>query len=171
MKKQFLEAGKIVGTHGIHGELRVQSWCDAPQVLCTLDTLYGKDGATTYNVLATRVHKTLVLMTLEGVDTVEQADALRGRVLYLRRDDLQLAEDTYFVQDLIGLEVEDADSGRRYGKLSDVLETGANDVYEITDDAGAKTLIPSIPTVILSTDVEGGVMKIRPLEGLFDHEN
>lgn len=171
MKKQFLEAGKIVGTHGIHGELRVQSWCDAPEVLCALESLYNKDGTLTYKVLTARVHKNLVLMTLEGVDTVEQADTMRERVLYLRRDDVQLAEETYFIQDLIGLDVVDADSGRRYGKLTDVLETGANDVYEITDDAGVKTLIPSIPAVIVATDVESGIMRIRPLEGLFEHEN
>ncbi len=171
MKKRFLEAGKIVGTHGIRGELRVQSWCDSPEVLCALSTLYGKDGAERYAVKGARVHKTLVLMTLADVDTVEQADALRGKVLYLDRGDLNLPEDTYFIQDLVGLAVEDADSGLCYGTLTEVLETGANDVYEITDEGGKKTLIPAIPTVIVSIDIDVGVMRIKPLEGLFDHEN
>lgn len=76
-----------------------------------------------------------------------------------------------FVQDLLGLEVTDAESGRVYGKITDVLRTGANDVYEITDDSGKKYLAPVIDEVIRETNVDGGYIKITPMKGLFDDED
>ena len=93
---------------------------------------------------------------------------LRGKTLYIRRADAKLAEGDYFIQELIGLSVEDADTGRVYGKLSDVSQTGANDVYHITDDAGQEWLIPAIPQVVQWVDLEKETMGITPLAGLFD---
>ena len=101
MPKQFLEAGKIVGTHGVRGDLKVQSWCDSPEVLCDFDTLY-LDEKTPVTVEKAQVHKNVVLMHLEGVDTVEAAEALRGRVLHLDREDVELPEDLVFIQDILG---------------------------------------------------------------------
>jgi 16S rRNA processing protein RimM len=112
-KKQYLEAGQIVGTHGIRGEVRVQPWCDSAEVLSSLTTLYYDEGQTPVTV-STRPHKNIALMKIDGVDTVQDAAVLRGRILYLNRSDLKLAEGTYFVQDLIGLQVMDADSGEEY---------------------------------------------------------
>ena len=86
MPKKFLEAGKIVGTHGIRGDLKVQSWCDTPEVLCDFDTLY-LDEKTPVEVKSAQVHKNVVLMHLKGVDTVEAAEKLRGKILHLDRDD------------------------------------------------------------------------------------
>ena len=115
-----------------------------------------------------RVAKNIVVMKVKGVDTVEEAQKLRNRVLYIDSDDVELDEGCYFVQDLIGLEVIDADSGESYGKITDVSQTGANDVYHITDEKGNVKLIPAIPEVVAETDIENGMMKITPLEGLFD---
>ena len=106
-------------------------------------------------------------MKIEGIDTPEQAQTLRGRVLYMDRNDVELEEGTYFVQDLIGLEVSDADSGEVYGTLTNVTATGANDVYQIKN-GDEEYLIPAIPDVVVRTDIEGGKMLIRPIEGLFD---
>lgn len=106
-------------------------------------------------------------MKIEGIDTPEQAQTLRGRVLYMDRNDVELEEGTYFVQDLIGLEVSDADSGEVYGTLTNVTATGANDVYQIKN-GDKEYLIPAIPDVVVKTDIEGGKMLIRPIEGLFD---
>ena len=89
MPKKFLEAGKIVGTHGIRGDLKVQSWCDTPEVLCDFDTLY-LDEKTPVEVKSAQVHKNVVLMHLKGVDTVEAAEKLRGKILHLDRDDVDL---------------------------------------------------------------------------------
>lgn len=167
--KKFLEAGKVVGTHGLRGELRVQSWCKDQEAFCRLKTLYFDDqGRQQTRVVSSRPHKNIVLTLLQGVASVEAADALRGRILYACRDDFTLEEGEHFVQDLIGLRVEDADSGALYGALTDVLFTGANDVYQVTDASGKNYLLPAIPLVVIRTDVEAGVMAIRPIKGIFE---
>ena len=110
----------------------------------------------------------MVLLHLEGYDTPEQAETLRNQILYLNREDVELEEGTYFIQDLIGLDVIDADNGTAYGTLKDVLQTGANDVYVVQAEGGKELLIPAIPDVIVETNIEEHCMKIRPLEGVLD---
>ncbi len=173
MKKQYLEIGKIVATHGIYGEVRVQPWCDDPALLEELDTLYyDPRGRQPLRVLQGRVHKNIVILQIDGVTTVEMAQQLRNRLLYVNRDDLVLDEGSYFIQDLIGLTVLDADTPDLcYGKVTEVFETGANDVYEITDPNGVKRLIPAIDEVVLQVNLDEAYMVIRPLKGLFDDEN
>lgn len=102
MKKQYLEIGKIVNTHGIRGDIKVQPWCDSPDFLAEFDTLYRKDQSPIV-ITSAKVHKGCVLMHVEGVDTVEQAQALRGMTLYMNRDDVELEEGAFFIQDVIGL--------------------------------------------------------------------
>jgi len=167
-KKQFLEAGEIVGTHGLQGEVRVQPWCDSPEFLSQFTLLYYDEGRTPVRVKG-HPHKNVTLMSIEGVSTVQDAAALRGRLLYLNRDDAPLEEGSFFIQDVIGLRVVDVDSGEEYGTLTDVSATGANDVYHIKTLKG-EVLIPAVPSVILETDIDGGVMRIRPIKGLFDDE-
>lgn len=168
MLKQYLEAGKVVGTHGLRGELRVEPWCDSAAFLCGLKTLYWHEGEQAVKVHSARVHKNIALLLLDGIDSVEKADALRGKLMYLNRADCHLEENRYFIQDMIDMEVSDADNGRVYGKLTDVLKTGANDVYQITDADGKEFLIPVIPDVIIHTDIQAGKLLIRPLGGIFD---
>ncbi len=168
MKKQFLECGKIVTTHGVRGEVRVQPWCDAPEFLLEFDTLYLEKGQQAIAVQRARVHKNIVILQLEGVGTVEEAVKLRGKVLYVNRSDVPMDDGEYFVQDLIGCTVTDVDTGADYGKIYDVRPTGANDVYYLRDDSGTERLVPAIPDVVLERDIDGGVIRIRPLEGLFD---
>ena len=147
-KKKFLEIGQIVNTHGLKGEVRVDPWCDGPEFLCRFKTLYLKNGDTV-TVERSRVQKNVAVMKLKGVDTVEQADLLRRTVLYVDRNDVKLDEGVFFVQDIIGCEVRDADSGSVYGSVTDVLKTGANDVYQIADANGKEYLIPVIDEVVL----------------------
>ena len=161
MRKQFLEAGRIVGTHGVKGELRVEPWCDSADFLAKIHTLYWNRGS----------DKSLLLLKLEGIDTVEEADALRGRILYLDRADVKLPKGRYFVQDMIGLTVMDADTGKRYGSLTEVMPTGANDVYQVTGEDKVNYLVPAIPDVIVDVDIDGGTLKIRPIRGIFDDAN
>ncbi len=165
--KQFLEIGKIVSVFGIKGEVKVQPWCDSGEFLCEFDTLYRKSGDVV-EIEHSRVAKNVVVMKIKGVDTVEDAQKMRNHILYMDRNDVELEEGSYFVQDLIGLSVVDADDGRAYGKLTDVSETGANDVYHIETAEGKLLLVPAIPEVVVETDIEGGIMKIRPLDGLFE---
>lgn len=171
MKKQYLECGKIVTTHGVLGEIKVQPWCSVPEELSKIQTLYFDEGKTPLAVQCGRVHKNMVLLKLRGVDSIEQAQTLRGKILWVHRDDIPLSEGEYFIQDLLGIAVVDADDGHTYGVLSDVSETGANDVYHITFPDGGVRLVPVIPQVVISTDIDAGVMRIRPLKGLFDDEN
>lgn len=166
--KQYLEIGKIVNVHGLRGDVKVVPWCDDPEFLCEFDTLYLGKEYKPMEVTAARLQKNNVLLHLKGVETVEEAEKLRNQVLYMDRDEVELEEGVYFIQDLMGLVVLDADSGESYGKLTDVLQTGANDVYEVRDETGKTVLIPAIPDVVLETDLAAGVMRIRPLEGLFD---
>jgi len=168
MKKQYLEIGKIVNVHGLGGVVKVMPWCDSAEFLCEFDTLYRGKQHIPVEIERASVQKNMVLMKIAGVDTPEAANALRNTVLYMDRNDVELDEDTFFVQDLLGMTVQDADSGKVYGKLKEVLQTGANDVYEIEAPSGKSLLVPVIPQVVLSHDFETNTVTIRPLEGLFD---
>ena len=170
MKKQFLEAGKIVRTHGIRGELVLEPWADSPEFLAEIKRLYFDGGKTDAGLLASRVHKGRLLITLRGVTTVEQGDALRGKVLYLDRADVQLEEGQVFLQDMIGLKAVDGTTGREYGELKEVLPTGANDVYRIVDRDGKEYLFPAVKHMVKRISVEVGVIELLPIPGIFDEE-
>ena len=160
-----METGKIVNVHGLKGEVKVYPWCDSPEVLCQFDVLYTNKGTVPMEVQSSRIQKNMVLIKFKGIDTIEQAEELKNKELYIDREDVELEEGTYFIQDLIGLQVFDADTNEYYGVLSDVLETGANDVYTIKNEELHKEfLIPAIPDVVVSTDIKGNRMTIRPLE-------
>lgn len=171
MKKQFLDSGKIVGTHGIKGEVRIEPWCDSPEFLCAFKKLYLDENGQTFIEVKSRPHKNITLAKIKGVDTIEQAEKYRGKIVYINREDITLDEGVNFVQDLIGLEVKDAENGTVYGKITDVLRTGANDVYEITDSNNNKYLAPVIDEVVEEINVDGGFVLIRPMKGIFDDED
>ncbi len=169
MKKEYLEAGKIVNTHGIRGEVKIMPYCDSPELLCEFDRLFMGKSLKEIYIERSRVQKNMIICKIEGVDTPEDAEKLRNQMLYMHRDDLELDEDTYFIQDLIGMTVKNADTGEIYGTIDDVFQTGANDVYSIKN--GDKSyLIPAIADVVINTDIDSGIMTIRPLEGLFDED-
>ena len=171
MEEMFLEAGKVTSIHGLRGEVKVASWCDSPELLCEFDYLYlDPKGQKVLEVKNARVFKNMVIAKFEGYDTAEAAETLRNKVLYISRDDLELDEDTYFIKDLIGLKVVDKDTGREYGKIAEVFQTGANDVYSVKNE-NKEYLIPAIADVVYSTDIENGIMLITPLEGLIEDED
>lgn len=171
MKKQFLEIGKIVATQGIRGDMRVQYYCDSAEVLCDFDELYLDKGKTPVKISRAYPHKNVVIIHIEGVDKIEQAQPLVGKLLYLDRDDAELEEGLYFIQDIIGLTVKDVDTGVVYGKITDVYQNGASDVYSIKK-GDTELMFPCIDEVVIKTDIEAGEMLIRPLKGLFeDMEN
>ena len=168
-QKPYLEAGQIVGTHGVRGEVRVQPWCDSPQQFATFKKLYwDAEGKKPVKVKG-RPHKNIALVVLEGVDTVEAAQVLRGKMLYVDRRDLKLPKGRYLVQDLIGLTVVDADTGETYGTLTDVSQTGANAVYHMATDKG-EILIPAIPDVVVEINLKQDVLRLRPMKGLLDDD-
>ncbi|MCC8192447.1 MAG: ribosome maturation factor RimM [Ruminococcus sp.] len=168
--EKFLEIGKIVSVHGLAGDVKVEVWCDSPEVLCRFKTLYFSKGERKVKVKKSRVQKNMAILKLEGFDSVEQAQTLRNKILYADRESVNLPEDTYFIADLIGMEVINFESGESYGKITDVTQTGANDVYHIKSAEGKMYYVPAIADVVKTTDIESGVMKITPLRGLFDED-
>ena len=150
--------------------MRVDPWCDSPAFIKGFKRLYlDENGEQEAEVRACRPHGNVALLSLSGVTTLEQAAAMRGQVLYMRRADARLPKGHYFISELIGCDVLDADDpALRYGTLSDVSKTGANDVWHVTNDAGQEFLLPAIPLVVIDTDVENNQVRIRPLKGIFD---
>ncbi len=169
MLKQFLAVGEIVSIHGVKGELRVKPWCDGPEFLKNFKFLYfdaqGKEKAA---VLSARPHGNITLLRLDGVDTAEKAQALRGKTLYIDRRDTDLPENSWFIEDLIGCKVKELDTEKTYGTVTDVMKMPANDVWAVTGEDGKETLIPAIKSVVIQTDVENRVVFIKALKGLFD---
>lgn len=164
MKNDLLQAGKIINTHALKGDMRIYPYCDSAEFICEVKRLYI-DGQG-YKVTAARVHKGQALVHLKGIDKIEDAEALVGKLIYFDKKDVELDDGQYFIDDIIGLIVEDIDTGEVYGKVTDVFPTGANDVFEVS---GERTLlVPKIDEVVLDIDLKNGVIKIRPLQGLFE---
>lgn len=169
MLKTYIDTAKIVNTHGLRGDVKLEPWTDDPELFFDIDTLYldasGKQPLTIENV---RAQKGMLLVKFEGINTVEEAEKLRNKVLYIHRDDIPLEEGEYLIQDLLGSRIVDADSGREYGKLMDITFSGASDIYHIKFADGSMQMLPAIDDTIIETDLDQGLIRIRPLKGLWD---
>ena len=172
MEKEFvsrahLECGKIINTHGINGVVKAESWCDSPEILASLEKVFILENGKLkkYRIADASVFKRFVLLELVGVSTVEEAEKLREKVLYLERSDLELEEGEVFIADLIGLPVIDVDSGVEYGKITDVMNTGASDIYVIATPNG-EAMMPAVKEFVKNIDLEKGVL-VSPIEGMF----
>ena len=183
-KNEYIEVGKITSTHGVRGNIRVEPWCDSPQVLASLRQIYMKKNSGAYVQLDVRgafIQKGRAVLSVHGIDTVEDAQKYRGVILYALREDIPLEEGSFFICDLVGLPVIDADSGRIYGKVKEYMKGAAQDLYAVeleqsgegsenTEEAPAEPQIRYIPAVkqfIDRVDADSGVY-IRPIEGLLD---
>ncbi len=162
---EFLEAGKIVAVRGIRGEVKINVFCDSPEFLAESEVLWLGSEKKPYTIDRCFPQKGQLIVKFKDVD-FPTAERLVGISAYIKKDEYKLDDGVFFVADLIGLSVKDADTGEVYGKIKDVIQTGARDVYVIKGDR--ELLIPAIPEVIISVDIAGGEMLIRPLEGLFD---
>ena len=163
MKLQFIEAGEIVTTHGVKGEVKVLPWVDAPDVLCEFDRC-RIDGVE-YTIEQCRVQKTCNLVKLSGVDTMEAAQAMRGKVMELYREDID--DDVIFAAELIGVQV--LCEGVELGKIVDVLDYPGNSVYVVKGKH--EYMIPAVKEFILSTDMDANVMQVKVIEGMRSDEN
>lgn len=166
MEQKFLEAGEVVSTHGIQGEIKILPWADAPEFLLQFDTFYlnGKS----YEVVSSRVHKTCVLAKLKGVDTPEAATLLRAQRVSIDRESVRLPQGTVFIADLIGCAVLD-DDGNEIGKIKDVLTMPSSDVYVIQ---GARSyMIPAVKEFVREIDVENRRVRVHLIEGMATDEN
>lgn len=171
MPKKYIETGKIVGTHGVRGEMRVQAWCDTPEIFTGYKTLYlDENGANSLKVVSSRVHGNVCLVKVRDVDTIEEAEALRGNVLFIDRKDIKLNKGQYLIDDIVGCKVYDAETEVFYGTVSEVSQTGANDVWHIVNE-GKEYLLPNIPEFIKNVDIENYVILVTPIKGVFDDED
>ena len=163
MKLEYIEAGEIVNTHGVRGEVKVLCWLDAPEMLCEFDRcrIAGRD----YEMESVRVQKTCNLVKLSGIDTMEAAQKLRGKVLELYREDID--DEVIFAAELVGVEVY-AD-GQCIGTIREVLDYPGNSVYVVRGEY--EYMIPAVKQFILSTDMEKNVMEVRLIEGMRSDEN
>ena len=163
MKLQFVEAGEIVTTHGVKGEVKVLPWVDSPEILCEFDRcrIAGKD----YEIESCRVQKTCNLVKLSGVDTMEVAQAMRGKILELYREDID--DDVIFAAELIDMDVCCQDV--LIGKIIDVLDYPGNKVYVVRGEH--EYMIPAVKEFILSTDMENNRMQVRLIKGMRTDED
>ena len=163
MRLQFVEAGEIVSTHGIKGEMKVLPWVDGPDVLCEFDRcrIAGKE----YEIEVCRIQKTCNLLKVKGIDTMEAAQLMRGKVVELYRDDID--DEVIFAAELIGMEV--YCDGELLGKIKEVLDYPGNSVYVVKGHY--EYMIPAVKQFILSTDLENNVMQVKLIEGMRSDEN
>ena len=163
-----LEIGQIINTFGIKGEVKVFPLTDDIKRFDDLETVYvkTKKESQLYNIESIKYHKNFVLIKFKEINTVEQAETLRNSYLEVdRAQAIPLNEGEYFIADLIGLEVY-SDEGKLIGKVDDIYNTGANDIYVVKDDLGKQTLLPGIKDVIKSVDLEKGQIIVHLIPGL-----
>lgn len=170
MKKEFLECGKICSAHGVHGAIKVEPWCDSPKVLASQKRIFIEERGeyVLRKVKSASVSTRFVLMTIEGIDTREDAQAMKNTVLFLKREDIPVPRGAVLIADMIGLPVIDIDSGRVYGTLSEVNDGVQAPLYTVKT-SGKDVLIPAIPEFVKEIDAERGVF-IRPIKGFFEDD-
>lgn len=168
-RSDYLEAGKIVNTHGVRGDVKSECWCDYIEVMTEdLSVLYLKKGAQYHSLTITKASpfKGMVLLHFEGIDTFEGANALRGQILYAKREDLPLEEGACFIADMLGLPVIDANTGKVYGTLKNVTDAASGQLYEIKTENGI-VLLPVVDEFVKEVDLDKGIL-ITPIPGFFD---
>lgn len=158
---ELLECGKVVNTHGIRGEVKIIPWADSPEFLCDLPAIYI-DGKP-IKIRNARVHKGNVIALLEGIDDINDAMLLKEKVVSMSRDDVDLPEGSFYLADIIGLKVID-ENGIELGILDDILSPSLQQVYVVKGHR--EIMIPVVPEFILETNVEGGYIKVRLIEGM-----
>lgn len=168
MKHEYLECGKIINIHGFRGAVKLESRCDSPKVLAGLRTLWfaEENGYRPVRVRHASVLGTFVIAELEGVDSEDRANALRGKIVYAARDDFHLPDGDYFLADVIDLPVKDADTNEILGTLTKVDTRGRTNLFTVMTPHG-EALVPDVPQFVVRVDVEDAVY-IRPIPGLLD---
>lgn len=169
--QQYLEAGKIVSTHGVHGELKLELWCDGVAFLKQVRHLYpSAQGGRPWRVAGLRAQGQMGLLRLEGVDDLDAARALRGQPLYFDRAEATLPAGRWYVADLIGCEVRDADTGRVYGVVTGVDHPGAQDIYTVKAPNGREYMFPGVDAFLKERNPPEGYILVTPIPGLLDDD-
>lgn len=166
--QKYFEVGQIVNTFGIKGFLKVKPFTDAIERFEELKKVYicKKEKLEEVEIEEVKYHKDMVLLKVKGIDDMNEAEKVKGLYLKIdRKNAKKLPKDTYFIADLLGLEVY-SDEGELLGKVEDIFPTGANDVYVVKNEMGKQLLLPSIPDVIKEIDLEKEKIIVHLLKGL-----
>ena len=168
--EDLLQVGIITSTHGVRGEVKVYPTTDDPRRFRRLKEVVLDTGKEKMNleIEGVKFFKQFVILKFKGLDNINDIEKYRQKSLYVtRKNAVRLQRDEYFIADLTGLKVQDEDD-TELGTVKDVIETGANDVYEVEMADGKSLLLPAIKQCILNVDVENGTMQVHVLEGLLD---
>ena len=173
---RFIECGKIINTHGCRGDVKAEPWTDTPRDLIDLGRVFIGDGEDKKEIKILRgsvMQGRFLMLSLEGVDTMDAADALRNTVLYAAREDFHLAEGQYFLSDALGLPVYDTREGREgnlLGTVTDISPNAASDIYSVKTPDGAEVLVPAIP-VFVTEVIPGECVRMAPIDGMFENRD
>ena len=168
MDKKYIECGKIINTHGCKGGLKVEPWCNTSKDFTCLKRLFiqKKETFVEYNVTKASAFKQVIVLELKEIQDMDAALNLKNVTLYALREDFSLDENEFFLADLIGIDVIDAENGTTYGKIKDIINRGASDIYVIDTPNGEK-MIPAVKEFIISIDINKGVF-VHVIDGLLD---
>ena len=167
--QDYLPACKLVTTHGVRGELKALPLCDGPAFLAKLKKLYpSQKGGEPLALRAVRGQGNTVILQLEGITDMDAARALVGRTLYFAKAEVRLPKGRYFIDDLLGCAVVDANTGAQYGTVTAVDHPAAQDVYTVTDPQGGEHMFPAVPEFLKKIDINKRVITVAPIPGMFD---
>ncbi len=164
--KELIVCGKLNNTHGYRGAFKLMPLCDDADIIGEIGYLITSDGVER-DIESLSYFKDLLIVSLSGITDMEGAERFKGSFVYARREDIPIDEDSYFIADLEGLPVIDADSGVKYGTLISVDNFGASDIYTVRKVGGGEAMIPAVDEFIIRIDIEEGVF-VRPIAGMFD---
>lgn len=166
--EKYLEAGKLINTHGVRGEFKMDAWCDDLSDYLNVKAFYlEKNSNSTLKIEKIRLFGKFLLVKFEGIDTLDDALRFKTKTVYVDRDDLKLKEGAVFLADIIGLDAIDANTDKVFGKVVDITDKGSGNLYEIELSNGKTCLVPAVEFFIKKIDLEKGVF-INVIEGLCD---
>ena len=168
--KEFLEIGKVNNTHGLRGEVKLEMWCDSIDYLRQLEKVYLDDkGNKSLSLVSARPQKNIAILKFSEINSIEEAEGLKNKILYCNRNDAEIEEGAYYLADIIGSRVVDIETGREYGRIVDIMNYGSSDIYDVLKDK-KHYLIPAIDDVVKEIKTDEQIVLIKPMKGLFDED-
>ena len=167
-ERRYIECGKIINTHGCHGGVKIESWCNTPYDLAALVRVFvlENDSYRKIKVKKSSVFKQFVIADLDGINDMDTAMSMKNTVIYADREDFALEDGEYFIADMIGVDVIDSESGKICGKVTDIINRGASDIY-VVDTPNGERMIPAVDEFIIKADINEGVF-VKLIPGLLD---
>ena len=169
-KNEYLCIGKIVGTRGVCGEIKINPYTDCPEDFFEIKNMFLDINGLPIEFFGLKIHKAQVLMKIKGINTKNDAQLLQGKLVYALKKDIPIDENSYFIEDLKGCFVEDAKNHKMYGILKEVFNRGASDIYQIIDSNNKEYLLPIIEGTVEEINLDENKILVNPLKGVFDED-